>query len=57
LLRSSPATGFTSSVKQTTRLQVTRKSASVVNFYRSIGFQAFDRVAMRKRITQGDIRK
>jgi len=35
-------------------LQVTRKNASVVNFYRSIGFQAFDRVPMRKRVTQGD---
>src|SRR5262249_57587455 len=35
-------------------LQVTRKNASVVDFYRSIGFQAFDRVPMRKRITQGD---
>jgi GNAT superfamily N-acetyltransferase len=32
-------------------LQVTRKNASVLDFYRSIGFEAFDRIPMRKRIT------
>jgi GNAT superfamily N-acetyltransferase len=35
-------------------LQVTRKNVSVVEFYRSIGFEAFDRIPMRKRIGPGD---
>jgi len=38
-------------------LQVTRKNASVVDFYRAIGFQAFDRVPMRKRITVAGLRR